>query len=147
MGRRKPEGDVRAVTQPGRYVLDAYALLSYLDGGPGAERVRDLMEQGQSHEVVLATPVIHVGEAVSVVERARGLHRAQAALARLWDLPLRRHEADEGLTLLAAHYRSLLPVPYVDCFAVALARRLNGTLVTGNPALRPAADLVDVEWL
>lgn len=133
--------------EPRRYVLDTYALLSFLDDGPGAERVRDLLDQGRSHEVILAASVVNLGEAVSVVERARGVHNAQTILARLWDLPVRRYDADEGLSLSAAHFRSLRPVSYPDCFAVALARKLGGTLVTGNPALQPVADLVNVEWL
>lgn len=146
-GERGMKGSGKLVAEQKRYVLDAYALLSYLDDGPGAERLRELMDQGRSHEVVLATSMINLGEALSVVERVRGLHNAQTALARLSDLPVRRYDASEDLTLLAAHYNSLRPVPYSDCFAIALARKLNGTLVTGNTAMQPAADLVKIEWL
>lgn len=153
MGRMTDTGNAKrgmkggGAPGPQRYVLDAYALLSYLEDGPGSIRLRELMDQGRNHEVVLATSVVNIGEAMSVVERAKGLHNAQTALARLWDLPMRRYEAGEELSLLAAHYRSLRPVAYSDCYALALARKMGATLLTGNTALKPAGDLVNIEWL
>lgn len=130
-----------------RYVLDAYSLLAYLEGGRGAERVRELLEQGRKHQVSIATSVVNVSEALSVIERDRGLTSAQRALARFWELPIVRYEADEGLALAAARCHAERCISFCDCFAVGLAQLLSATLVTGNPDLREAADLIGLEWL
>ncbi len=134
-------------TEPHRYVLDGYSLLAFLEGGPGAQRLREIMEHGKGQRAVVASSVVNIAEALSVIEKERGVVNAQATLARLWDLPLQRHDAGEGLALGAARMRAQRDVPYADCYALALARRMGATLVTGNPALRKAGDLVDIEWL
>lgn len=134
-------------TEPRRYVLDGYALLAFLEGGQGALCLRDLMEQGKGQRALVATSVVNVAEALSVIEKERGVVSAQATLARLWDLPLQRHDAGEALALGAARMRAQRDVPYADCYALALARQMGATLVTGNPALRRAGDLVNIEWL
>lgn len=130
-----------------KYVLDCYALLAYLEGGPGAERVRELMERARKQQAGLAAPVLAMAEAVAVVERERGLTCAQMTLGRLWDLPISRHEAGEGLALAAARLRARWAVPLSDCVAVALAQQLGATLVTGNRVLEPVGDVVAIEWL
>lgn len=130
-----------------RYVLDGYSLLTFLEGGRGADRVRELMEMGKAHKAQIATSVVNVGEVLSIVERERGLPSAQAVLARLWDLPVQRHEAGEPLALAAARLHTQQDMTYSDCFALALARQMGATLVTGNSALEKADDMVEMEWL
>lgn len=136
-----------AVTEGPRYVLDAYSLLAYLEGSRGAERVRELLDQGKKHQVSIATSVVNISEALSVIERERGLTNAQRVLARFWELPIVRYEADENLALAAARCRAERFVSFCDCFAVGLAQLLGATLVTGNPDVRWAGDLVELEWL
>ncbi len=130
-----------------RFVLDCYAILSFLEGGPGADRIRELMEMGKIQKASIATTVVNIGEALALVERERGLTSAQTALARIWDLPIQLHEVGEGLALSAARLQAQGNLPGGDSFALALARNLNATLLTGNPVYERAENLAAVEWL
>ncbi len=129
------------------YVLDGYSLLAFLEGAAGSDRLRDLLERSKKKTIYLATTVINVAEVVGLVEVECGLPQAQLALARLLDLPLVRHEVDDGLALAAARCQAQFELSFGDAFAVALARQLGGAVVTGNPRLRQAARLMEVEWL
>lgn len=130
-----------------RCILDTHALLVFLEGGTGAGRVRELLDQAKAQQAHLSTTILNLGEVISVVERECGLSVAQAALARLWDLPITRFEMSEALGLAAARYQMKLRVELTDACAVALAWQVGGTLVTGNPELRGLAGSVTLEWL
>lgn len=136
------------LAEPERYVLDGFALLAYFDGGPGAERVRELVELARGQQAALAVSVATVGEVIAVVERERGLPSAQTTLGRIWDLPIARQEVSEGLALAGARLASRWPLAYTDCLTLALTGQLGARLVTGNPAFRPLEGRVaEIEWL
>ncbi|MGB9775745.1 MAG: PIN domain-containing protein [Anaerolineae bacterium] len=52
-----------------RYVLDTFALLAYLRGEPGAERVRELLLSARAGESRLSVCLVNYGEVLSLSER------------------------------------------------------------------------------
>lgn len=133
----------------GEYVLDSYALLAYFEAEPGSRRVRELLEAAKDGSCHLYMCVVNLGEVIYIVERERGLPKAQEALARIDELPVEIVDADRTLTLAAAHLKMDCPIAYADCFAAALAQLKNATLVTGDPEfgkIKPDCN-VRVEWL
>jgi len=141
MGNRSP--------QTGDYVLDSYAVLAYFEAEPGGEQVRKLLEAASEGKRHLYMCVVNLGEVVYIVERERGLAKAQEALARIDELLIEIVNADRTLTLAAAHLKMDCPIAYADCFAAALSQIKNATLVTGDPEFRkikPDCDL-QIEWL
>jgi len=131
------------------YVLDSYALLAYLEAEPGSNRVKEFLEMAAAGKCHLYMCVINLGEVLYIVERERGLPVAQETLACIDELPIKIIDVDRTLTLAAAHLKMACPIAYADCFAAALSRGKNASLVTGDPEFRkvkPDFNL-HLEWL
>ena len=136
-------------SQAREYVLDSYALLAYLEAEAGSDRVSQLLEVAEKGRTHLYMCVVNLGEVLYIVERERGLSRAQEILARIDELPIEVVNVDRTLTLAAAHLKTGCPIAYADCFAAALAQVKGAPLVTGNPEflkLKPDCNLL-IEWL
>jgi ribonuclease VapC len=115
------------------YVLDSYALLAFLEAERGSERISELLKAATAGKCHLFMCVVNLGEVMYIVERERGLPKAQETLARIDELPIEIINADRSLTLAAAHIKRDCPIAYADCFAAALSEIKNATLVTGDP--------------
>jgi predicted nucleic acid-binding protein len=135
--------------QTGEYVLDSYALLAYLEAEPGSEQVRRLLEAAKEGKCHLYMCVVNLGEVIYIVERERGLPKAQEALARIDELPIVIIDVDRALTLVAAHLKMDCPIAYADCFAAALSQIKNATLVTGDTEFSKIKSdcKLQIEWL
>lgn len=129
------------------YVLDAFAILAYLRGEPGAERVRQLLLSAQTGEIRLFLCLVNYGEVLSISERQGGRPAAEEAIRIIDHLPLEIVPADRDLTFAAAHLKANHPLSYADAFAAALARQQDATLVTGDPEFQRVEGLIRVEWL
>lgn len=135
--------------EPERFVLDSYALLAFLEGAEGGERVRELLQQSLAGQCELFMSTVNLGEVLYITERERGLPKAQEVLARIDELPIKVIDANRAHTLTAAHIKAQWSIAYADCFAVALAKLKNATIVTGDPEFRhlEAACVVPITWL
>lgn len=131
------------------YVLDSYALLAYLEAETGADYVKELLKAATESKCCLYMSIINLGEVIYIVERERGLPKAQETLARIDELPIEIVDADRSLTLAAAHLKAHWSIAYAGCFAAALSRIKSAPLVTGDTEFRkikPGSALL-VEWL
>ena len=143
------QNEVNRSPQSGKYVLDSYALLAYLEAEHGSDRVMELLEAAKNMKCHLYMCLVNMGEVMYIVEREKGLPKAQETLARIDELPIEIVDVDRPLTLLAAHLKMDCPIAYADCFAAALAQLKNATLVTGDPEfnkIKPDCN-VRIEWL
>ena len=70
------------------YVLDASALLRFLDREPGFDRIAALLKQATRGGIRLLVSAVNWGEVVSVLCRAHGLSAAKATASKLRALPL-----------------------------------------------------------
>lgn len=131
------------------YVLDSYAVLAFLEAEPGSERVVELLQMAGKRACRLYMSVVNLGEVVYIVERERGLRKAQQTIARIDELPVEVVGVDRALALAAAHLKADCPIAYADCFAAALAQAKAAVLVTGDVEFRkvkPESGL-KIEWL
>ena len=143
------QNEINSSPRPGEYVLDSYALLAYLEAEPGSDRVRELLDAAKDRKCHIYMCVVNMGEVMYIVERERGLPKAQETLARIDELPIEIVNVDRPLTLAAAHLKMDCPIAYADCFAAALSQLKNATLVTGDPEfnkIKPDCN-VRIEWL
>lgn len=131
------------------YILDSYALLAYFEAEAGSKRVKELLEESKEGACRLYMCVVNLGEVMYIVERERGLPKAQETLARIDELPVNIIDADRSLTLAAAHLKMQWPIAYADCFAAALSQLKNMPLVTGDPEFRKIkpSSTIQIEWL
>ena len=93
--------------------------------------------------------IINMGEVLYIVERERGLSKAQETLARIDELPVTITDIDRSCTITAAHIKAQCPMAFADCFTAALAVLKKATIVTGDPEFSrlEAASVVDITWL
>lgn len=129
------------------YVLDSFALLAYLGGEVGEDRVKEILHDASRGESRAFLALINLGEVVYITERERGLAKAQEVLAIIEQLPIEILSIDRQVVLEAAHVKANYPVAYADAFAITAAQANNGVLVTGDPEFEVVKDFVRIEWI
>ncbi|MBO9371662.1 MAG: type II toxin-antitoxin system VapC family toxin [Chloroflexi bacterium] len=131
-----------------RFVLDAWAILAFLQGEePAASRVRQLLRGAEEKRVDLFVSVVNLGEVVYHVGRARGEQEAWALLDEIRRLPLVIAPAADDRVFAAARLKMRYAISYADAFAAALAQELGATLVTGDPELESLRGEIPLEKL
>jgi ribonuclease VapC len=134
-------------TEPGRYVLDSFAVLAYLEDEAGADRVNAVLEAARQGLASVWMSIINYGEVVYITEREQGLFAAQRAIAAIDQLPVTVVDADRKLTLSAAKVKAHYSISYADSFAVALGQVRLATVLTGDPEFRKVENLISIDWL
>ena len=114
------------------YVLDANAVMRYLQKGPGFESVRELFKMAQRGNAHLMMSVINRGEVLYSLARRAGLPQATNALKTL-AASIELIDASEGTAYAAAILKRNYKPGYADCYAAELAMRAGATLVTADP--------------
>jgi len=130
-----------------RYVLDSYAVLAYLKEEVGYETVLNRIVEAKEGKCRLFMSLINLGEVLYIVERERGLFKAQEVLALIDELPVAIESVDRELTLAAAHLKTQYSIAYADCFAAALAQQKKAVLISGDPDFEKVAEVIALEWL
>lgn len=129
------------------YVLDAFALLSWLKKEPGADTVVSLLRQANKGQVKLLMCIVNLGEVIYKTLREYGQQRTEEVLVVTQALAIDFIDADRPLALSAAALKGVHRMSYADCFAAALAQRESATVVTGDPDFRQVEQLIPIEWL
>jgi len=114
------------------FVLDANALIRYVENGVGAEKVEVLMHRVARRDARLLISVVNWGEALNVMARLAGFDQAAADVRALGSL-VETVAVDEALTEAAAALKFRYKLGYADSFAAALALHMHATLVTADP--------------
>jgi predicted nucleic acid-binding protein len=128
-------------------VLDSWAMLAYLDGEPAAQQVRQVLHRARNKRALVLFSLINYGECLYVTEREQGLQQAQRAAGIIDQLALRVVPADRPLVFAAAHIKARYSVSYADAFAIAIAKRTGGRVMTGDPEFKSVEPEVSVHWL
>jgi len=115
-----------------KYVLDANAMLDFVDAGPGAQRVRALLHEAHERRAAVVISVLNWGEIFYLLWQHRGEEKAHRTLAQLERLPLEIVPVDLAQALKAGEIKAVHKIPYVDCVAAALAVLQQATLVTSD---------------
>ncbi|HWP64053.1 MAG TPA: PIN domain-containing protein [Candidatus Binatia bacterium] len=118
-----------------RTLVDAYGLVSFLIGGPGAAEVRAILRSG---EAVVATG--NLAETLDVAERIHGLpiQRAAEILDPLFEAVIDVVPLDSSLARRAAeirareYHRERRPISLADSILIATAETV-GRLATADP--------------
>jgi uncharacterized protein len=139
------------VRQNGRFCLDAFAWLAWVQDEPGAAEVQRCLEDAEQGQADCVTSIINLGEAFYGLVRVNRREQAES----LWRMALRRRlpvfvkEATQRRVRRAAELKSNHAIAYADAFAVATALEFEATLVTGDPEIRPLVGKYElkVKWL
>ncbi len=128
-----------------RKVLDAYALLAYLQGEAGYRRVKGMLASDAGDLLINA---VNAGEVYHILARARGLREADYFLnVILPSLPVKVVDNSFEDVIEAARLKAAHALSFADCFAASTAVRERVPLVTGDREFEKLGRAVDIDWL
>lgn len=129
------------------YVLDSYALLAYFQNEAGADEVKRLFKEAAAGRVALFLSAVNLGEAAYIARRKAGAERQRALVFALEALPLTIVDVGKEQALAAAEIKAGHAISFADSFALALARQVEGQVVTGDPEFEAAEGIAPIKWL
>ncbi len=127
----------------GRYLLDTSAILTLMEDEDGADRVEEILHQGQ---VLLPFPVLLETYYISLQERGEPIADERYALLRhlstteIWSV-------DEPTLLTAARLKARFRISFADALIAAFTVQKHAILVHKDPEFEVLADLVHQEAL
>lgn len=128
-------------------VLDAHALLAFLEKEAGAEKVESLFVAAVEKNNYLSMTSVNLGEVYYIVLRECGLEKALETEKIIKTLPIEIVSVDWTLAKEAAGFKAAKKMSYADCFAAALAKIHKGELVTGDKEFKAVENEVKVVWV
>jgi len=128
-------------------VLDAHALMAYLEKEPGYEKVRDAFVEASEKGAFLLMSVVNYGEVYYSVLRECGPHVTEEVEKTIRALPIKLVDADLSLAREAGRLKAKYKISYADCFAAAQAKSLKAKLITGDPELAAVEGEIEILWL
>jgi ribonuclease VapC len=124
-------------------VLDAYALLAYLNKESGHARVLQLME---SEDADLIINSINLGEVFYIIARSHGMRAADYFLSVILpSLPIAVLDNSLENVIEAARLKAGHALSYADCFAASTSIRERVPLVTGDPEFKSLGKLLRID--
>ena len=130
-----------------RVVLDSFALLAFLRGEAGEEKVAALLERAGLRDEPLHMTEVNYAEVQYIIVRKDGDDRWQEIARELPALPIEFHPATRSLADLAADFKARHKLSLADAFAAALAKERKAELVTGDPEFKALEKEIKITWL
>ncbi|MGA7292940.1 MAG: type II toxin-antitoxin system VapC family toxin [Terriglobales bacterium] len=129
------------------YVLDAGALISFLQKKAGARKVSELLKEAIQGRVKVLMSAVNYGEVYGIILREYGSAQALTVVQALSPLPIDVLDATPQRACKAADVKVKHKLYYADSFAAALAIENKATLVTGDSDFRKPGHGFSVVWL
>ena len=128
-------------------VLDALALMAYLEKEPGFEKVKDLLTKAADSEKGLLMTTVNFGEVCYILRRDYGVDESEKIIRLIETFPIEFIDIDLKLAHNAAVFKAEKKLPFVDCFAAALAKLRKAELVTADKDFKAVEGEVKILWL
>ena len=128
-------------------ILDASALMAYLEKEEGHEKVKELLIKAAEIDKNLLMTTVNFGEVYYTVAREHGLEEAERISKLIQTFPIEFVEADLALATEAARLKAVQKLPFADCFAAALAKLRKGELVTKDKDFKVVEGEIKVVWV
>src|SRR5438128_9119766 len=118
--------------KPKAHVLDSWAIMSYFQGEPAAEKVADIIADAHEDDVPLLMSVVNAGEVWYIMARRTSESDADRVVREIKQLGIEFVDADWSLAHEGGIFKSKHKMSFADCFAAALAKQRKAHLVTGD---------------
>src|SRR5262245_41886987 len=117
-----------------KYVVDASALLVFLEDSTGAMTMQRQLERAADKHQPILMSVLSWGELYQVVAERHAVDVGQV-IRTIDHLPIQLVDVDRDTARLAAQLSRVHRLPYLCCFSIALAEIRNATLLTSDKVL------------
>jgi len=116
-----------------RYVLDACALLAFLNDEEGAEKVEDLLSQSVANNISVSISIINLLEVYYGELRDKGAEIAQIVLDMVQYYSLKIiNTVSEQVFREAARLKAAHKISLADCIGLATAIEQSGQFVSSD---------------
>jgi predicted nucleic acid-binding protein len=130
------------------FVLDASAVLRFIDKEAGCNRVAEILQDRMDQVVEVAISAVQWGEVAGRVRKKLGATGQNYVLETLADFSPRIVPATGERAVHAAEIKQERKLPYADAFALDLAMDSpDHVLVTADYDFKAVADLARIEFL
>lgn len=110
------------------FILDACALIAFLNAEDGGEKVRDLIEDEDNRIYV---HMVNLCEVYYGYYKADGIKKAEKVLEDLGQLPIEHiDDISLGFIKMVGKYKASHRVSLADAFVLALSEKMKGKVVT-----------------
>ncbi len=128
-------------------VLDAHAVMVYLEKESGYERVRDALTRASETGRNLLMTSVNWGEVYYITRREKGEAAADEVMKVLDSFPIEVVDVDQPLARQAGVYKAGKKMSYADCFAAALAKTRKAEVITGDKEFREVEGEIKILWI
>jgi len=135
------------MTASANLVFDSWPVIAYLQGESPAKRVIEIIADAHDRGRSLAMSAVNAGEVWYITSLRRGADDADRAIDLVRSLGIRIVDVDWPTSRIAAACKAKGGISYADCFAAALAKQTNSTLVTGDREFKKLEKEIAIEWL
>lgn len=129
------------------FVLDSFALLVFFELQKDWEKVERYLVQASDDKLELSMSMVNYGEVFYIAVQRKGLEEAHQIIKIVDTLPINIVSPDKIQTIQAASFKAAGGISYADCFAAALTKKLNATLITGDPEFKKLKGEIRIEWI
>src|SRR2546423_6448865 len=133
--------------KPKAYVLDSWAIISYFQDEPAAEKVEQIISDAHEYDIPLLMSVVNVAEVWYIKARRSSTAAADTAIHELRQLGIHFIDADWELAKSAGYFKSKNKMSFSDCFAAALAKKTKAHLATGDSEFKQVEQEITIVWL
>ena len=130
-----------------KLVLDSWSLLAYFKKEKSGLKVKDLFHKASEGQVVLYLNLINWGEVYYQVLRRFGEEKLRKVLGVIDQSSIELVVVDKEMVALAAEYKAKGKISFADCFVLATAKKVGGTIVTGDSEFKAFEKEARFLWL
>ncbi|MCL4385140.1 MAG: type II toxin-antitoxin system VapC family toxin [Cyanobacteria bacterium] len=128
-------------------ILDAYALMVFLEREPGFEKVKAIIAMSAEKNNDLLITSVNYGEIYYIILREYGQDKANEIERVLKSLPIEVVDVDIQIAKQAGVFKAGNKISYADCFAAALTKINNGELITGDKEFKVLENEIKINWI
>ncbi|MFH1542341.1 MAG: type II toxin-antitoxin system VapC family toxin [bacterium] len=130
-----------------KFVLDSYAILTYLKEEAGWQKVRDIIWDAYKRKASLFINYVNLGEIYYIIYREHGAVTADRITSMIKQWPISFVSVKESLAIIAGRVKAENKLSYADAYVVATALTKRSTVITGDQEFKPLEEIIDIHWL
>ena len=130
-----------------KFVIDACAMLAYLNNEDGSTVIEEVLQKGQRQEAKVFLTAMDLAEIYHVILKEEGREKAIKVMVLIRNLPLERVGLDESLLMMAGEIRLQHPLTLGDALVAAVAKSMKAKIITGDRDFKKLEKELDIIWI